>query len=353
MKDMENFARVVHKTRLESLSLLEQFVGNGDAETADAIDWTQPIEQVRVDIGAAMGGLSLKTRKKLEDQSERICLMAKSVGHEAARSLGKGVTFPGKDKLPDGIARMLWLYQNHREDFTHAEEARYAIEHRLSPRCYSAFAGPKGLTLNVKEDSKESFAEKIAALMKLATKDIAVSNFARTALSATAGADGDAGIVEKITLYQFTVAVNADADSFETVRNGKVEIEYFVPCNMIRMTYEPSSGTIEVYAPSTGMRREVARAFADTIMQHEIKGESIPLQHYDLELFREPRVFPAHGENISGVRVTQIKIERRHEAGEDKAVATKALYNTLDIRVDRHESRSIWVVAEADFKSVI
>ena len=139
-------------------------------------------------------------------------------------------------------------------------------------------------------------------------------------------------------------------DSFDTVRDGKIETEYFVPCEKIRMTYEPASGAIEVYASNLGMRRDVARAFADTIMNHEIKGETIPLKDYDLESFKTPRTFPAHGENIGPVRVTQIKVERRHEIGGGEVSAKKAVYNALDIRVHRNESRSIWATAEDDFK---
>lgn len=80
--------------------------------------------------------------------------------------------------------------------------------------------------------------------------------------------------------------MNTEADSFETVRDGVVETEYYVPCEKIRMTYEPASGAIEVYASNLGMRRDVARAFADTIMNHEIKGETIPIKDYDLESFK-------------------------------------------------------------------
>lgn len=347
MKDMENFTRLVQKTKKETLPLLKRYVELCDAVTAGSIDWSQSIENVRESIVAAMASVVGQSRKKFEDRAERIYLMSKEVGHEAVRSLGKGLVIPGKEVLPDGLARMLWLYLEKNVAFMDAEEARYAIEHRLSPKIYSGFSGPKNLEISVTDDSKKQFAAKMAALMGVEAKDIAVSDFTRSEYSVS---DDEEDNVEEVVLYQFSAAVNTDADSFDTVRDGVVETEYYVPCEKIRMTYEPASGAIEVYAPNLGMRRDVARAFADTIMNHEIKGETIPLKDYDLESFKKSRTFPAHGESIGTVRVTQIKVERRHEIGGGEASAKKTVYNALDIRVHRNESRSIWATALDDFK---
>jgi len=347
MKDMENFTRLVQKTKKETLPLLQRYVELCDTVTAGSIDWSQPIEKVRELIVAAMAAVVGQSRKKFEDRAERIYLMSKEVGHEAVRSLGKGLVIPGKEVLPDGLARMLWLYLEKNVAFMDAEEARYAIEHRLSPKIYSGFSGPKNLEISVTDDSKKQFAAKMAALMGVEAKDIAVSDFTRSEYSVS---DDEEDNVEEVVLYQFSAAVNTDADSFDTVRDGVVETEYYVPCEKIRMTYEPASGAIEVYAPNLGMRRDVARAFADTIMNHEIKGETIPLKDYDLESFKKSRTFPAHGESIGTVRVTQIKVERRHEIGGGEASAKKTVYNALDIRVHRNESRSIWATALDDFK---
>lgn len=346
MKDMENFSRLVQKTKKETLPLLQRYIEKCDAATAAGIDWSQSIEKVREAIVAAMTTVVGHTRKKFEDRAERIYLMSKEVGHEAVRSLGKGLVIPGKNVLPDGISRMLWLYLEMGTAFSDAEEARYAIEHRLSPKIYSGFSGPKNLALNVTDESKQLFAGKMATLMGVEPKDIAISDFTR---SEYAVAEDDEDGTEDVVLYQFSAAVNSDAESFDTVRDGVVETEYFVPCEKIRMTYEPASGAIEVYAPNLGMRRDVARAFADTIMKTEIKGETIPLKDYDLESFRKPRTFPANGENIGPVRVTQIKVERRHEIGGGEASAKKTVYNGLDIRIHRNESRSVWAVALSDF----
>ena len=347
MKDMENFTRLVQKTKKETLPLLKRYVELCDTVTAGNIDWSQPIEKVRESIVAAMAAVVGQSRKKFEDRAERIYLMSKEVGHEAVRSLGKGLVIPGKEVLPDGLARMLWLYLEKNVAFMDAEEARYAIEHRLSPKIYSGFSGPKNLEISVTDDSKKQFAAKMAALMGVEAKDIAVSDFTRSEYSVS---DDEEDNVEEVVLYQFSAAVNTDADSFDTVRDGVVETEYYVPCEKIRMTYEPASGAIEVYAPNLAMRRDVARAFADTIMNHEIKGETIPLKDYDLESFKKSRTFPAHGESIGTVRVTQIKVERRHEIGGGEASSKKTVYNALDIRVHRNESRSIWATALDDFK---
>ena len=347
MKDMENFTRLVQKTKKETLPLLQRYIQLCDATTAASIDWSQPLEKVRESIHDAMAFVVGQTRKQFEDRAERIYLMSKEVGHEAVRSLGKGLVIPGKEVLPDGLARMLWLYLEKNATFVDAEEARYAIEHRLSPRIYSGFSGPKNLDISVTDDGKKQFAEKMAMLMGVKATDIAVSDFTRSDYSVSDEEDGD---TNEVVLYQFSAAVNTDADSFDTVRDGVVETEYFVPCKKIRMTYEPASGAIEVYEPNLGMRRDVARAFADTIMNQEIEGEIIPLKDYDLESFKKSRTFPAHGENIGAVRVTQIKVEHRHEVGGGEASTKKPVYNALDIRVHRNESRSIWATALDDFK---
>ena len=107
MKDMENFTRLVQKTKKETLPLLQRYVELCDNVTAGSIDWSQPIEKVRELIVAAMAAVVGQSRKKFEDRAERIYLMSKEVGHEAVRSLGKGPVIPGKEVLPDGLARML------------------------------------------------------------------------------------------------------------------------------------------------------------------------------------------------------------------------------------------------------
>ena len=348
MKDMENFTRLIQKTKKETLPLLQRYIELCDATTATGIDWSQPLEKVRESVNDAMAFVVGQARKQFEDRAERIYLMSKDIGHEAVRSLGKGLVIPGKELLPDGLSRMLWLFLEKNAAFVDAEEARYAIEHRLSPKIYSGFSGPKNLELSITETSKQQFASKMAALIGVEEKDIAISDFTRSDYSASD--ENDDATAEEVVLYQFSAAVNTDAESFDTVRDGKIETEYFVPCKKIRMTYEPASGAIEVYAPNLAMRRDVARAFADTIMNQEIEGETIPLKDYDLDSFKQPRTFPAHGEKIGAVRVTQIKIERRHEIGGGETSAKKPVYNALDIRVHRNESRSIWATAQADFK---
>ncbi len=356
MKDMENFTRLVQKTKKNTLPLLQKFMAGCDAVSAAVIDWTEPIEKVRESIEAVMNSAAANARKQFEDRSERIHLMARDAGLEAARSHGASVKFPDLKVLPDNIARMLWLYVEYPMVFCEAEEARYAIEYRMAPKVYSGFTGKPGIVLVVTEESKAKLADHIASLMQLKSSDIAVTDFVRVAqtnfvVDEDEGEDEDEveSAAVAVTLYQFTVAINKDADSYETVVDGTIKTKYIVPCERIRLTYEPASGFIEVYFKIYNLHKDICRAFADAIMGLDISGDRLPIRSFDLDSFKKPRDFPSQGEPIGSVLVTHIRVEQKHFAAEGSESRQRAFSNYLDIRVNRNEGRTIWAAALGDF----
>jgi hypothetical protein len=350
MKDMENFSRLVHKTKKETIGLLQKFVTGCDRATSAAIDWTPPVENVGESIATTMNSATSTMRKQFEDLSERIHLMSRDAGLEAARSHGASVKFPDQKVLPDNLARMLWLYVEYPRIFCDAEEARYAIEYRMAPKVYSGFSGTPGLLLAVTEESKAKLAEHIASLMQVKSNDIAVTDFVRVAPNNCEAEEDDSDEESAaVTLYQFTVVTNKNPNSYETVVDKSLKTKYMVPSERIRLTYEPATGFIEVYSKAHTLHKDIARAFGDAIMGLDIAGDRLPIRSFDLDSFKAPRDFPAHGEPIGPVRVTQIKLERKHLAAEIPESRQRTFANYLDIRIHRNDERSIWAAALADF----
>jgi hypothetical protein len=50
------------------------------------------------------------------------------------------------------------------------------------------------------------------------------------------------------------------------------------------LTYEPTTGVVEVVAPDRESRAEIARMFARELLSAEFKGEKIKLRRYDLSV---------------------------------------------------------------------
>ena len=106
----------------------------------------------------------------------------------------------------------------------------------------------------------------------------------------------------------------------------------------VALTYEPTSGHIEVVAEGKRQRKEIAKIFSEALLEKPIDGQGIPLRHYDIQKLLKSKALSTDPEDgIEFAKVTQLK------------VAPLNSNNNVTLDVPTNEDRSIYQVANAYF----
>lgn len=336
MKDMENFTRLANKVQP---SLLHAWLKNFEipappSDEAEIKPWRNSLQE-------AIYGFDNVRRANIEGMAERIVVLADRAGQEAIVSLREIIPdIEELDAQPDAVHRSLWLFVKAPQRFAESEDSRFAIEYRMSPRLYSGFEGPAEQPIQLDQARLDVLKEKVRDTLGI-QGSILIEHFVRSAFS-----DND----DDVSLHHITVAYNAEQNSYEHIVGNQIETTFYVPAEKVHLTYEPQSGTIEIYSSSVhSARRDLARVFADTVLQREIEGEPIQLREFDLESLASPREFPTGDEPVVGVKLQMIKFRQDGYRSDDKG-KKRPIDNTLAIQVDRHDSRTIFDVARDEFQ---
>lgn len=335
MKDMENFTRLANKAQPSLLQAwLKEFeIPAPPSEEAEIKPWRKLLQET-------IHGFDNVRRANIEGMAERIVVLADRAGQEAILNLREIIPdIEELDAQPDALHRSLWLFVKAQQRFAESEDSRFAIEYRMSPRLYSGFEGPADQPILLDQARLDILKEKVRDTLGIQGA-ILIEHFVRSSFS-----DDE----DDVSLHHISVAYNAEQNSYEHIVDNQIETTFYVPAEKIHLTYEPNTGTIEVYSSSIhSARRDLARLFADTILQREIDGEPIQLREFDLESLASPREFPVNDEPVSGVKIQLIKFRQDGYRSDDKG-KKRPIDNTLAIQVDRHDSRTIFEVARDEF----
>ena len=336
MKDMEFFTRLCHKARPD---LLIEWLKDYPLPAAPTDDQDN-LNAWREAVHDTVEHLDLVQHSKIEGMAERIVLIADRAGQEAIATLKDCIAKIAElQQQPDALNRTLWLFLNEPECFLDAESARFAIEYHASSRIYSGFEGPAGQSIHMDADRLETLKQKIRDTLGI-QGDILIDHFMRSRFSDDA---------DEVSLHHLTVAFNAEQNSYDMVVQNRLETRYYIPAKKLHLTYEPASGTIEVYASSIhSARRDLARAFADSVLQAQISGDSIPLREYDLDSLTAPRELPVGDEPALGAKLQMIKF-RQDTYRTDERGRQRPVDNTLAIQVDRNDPRTVFDIATEEF----
>lgn len=336
MKDMENFTRLANKAQPSLLhAWLKDFeIPAPPSDEAEIKPWRNSLQE-------AIHEFDNVRRANIEGVAERIVVLADRAGQEAIVSLREIIPdIEELDAQPDAFNRSLWLFVKAPQRFAESEDSRFAIEYRMSPRLYSGFEGPADQPIQLNQARLDVLKEKVRDTLGIQGA-ILIEHFVRSAFS-----DDD----DDVSLHHITVAYNAEQNSYEHIVDNQIETTFYVPAEKVHLTYEPKRGTIEIYSSSVhSARRDLARVFADTVLQREIEGEPIQLREFDLESLASPREFPVSDEPVTGVKLQLIKFRQDGYRSDDKG-KKRPIDNTLAIQVDRHDSRSIFEVARDEFQ---
>jgi hypothetical protein len=111
--------------------------------------------------------------------------------------------------------------------------------------------------------------------------------------------------IKQITAYSEDVPV-VDEVVFTTIGMKKQARK---PVRETAITYEPSSGTIEVVGRVKALRKQVASLFAEKLLGVDLSGERLPPRRVDLSPLLDPITFAVEPQDgIARVKLTRLVI---------------------------------------------
>lgn len=161
------------------------------------------------------------------------------------------------------------------------------------------------------------------------TKNVQVDIFDRT----RGAASGEAYKLIQVTVY----------------REGRLDdVLEFVKSELTRrptrpvieaaLTYEPSTGVIEVVANVQDSRKDFVDIFARTLLNYRTDKKRLALRRYDLAVLTRPHAFPSDPEDgIESVQVNLLRLMPLNTAGE-----------RVTLECERDGSNTIWQMASSN-----
>lgn len=245
----------------------------------------------------AVDELTQEDHARLTVNADRVDHMASEIGRTALLSVARDRLLV--QELDNDHERSLWVFLNEPDSFRRAEEIRYTDEHRQGA-VWNAYHGPPGLTPSGSDASLEAFRK--AALKRLDSVDAYCEMYSRTRAK-FAAPDSE--------LYQLTLYRDGLPTTYLAFQDQRLVRRHRRPVVEASITYEPARGVIEVVTPTGKLRDELARLFADTILDWELETERIPLRRYDLSPLLKSFDFPCHPDDrIESVKVVLLRLQR-------------------------------------------
>jgi hypothetical protein len=287
--------------------------------SASGMKFTQPLV-------AAIDELEPEARARIKNATERIGHLADEAGQIALYSVVADTA--QLDAQQNGVSRALYVLSHDPAAFHHAEEAFYSDAHRRG-RMWAGYIAKPGLTLARDGEPAEKFKNEIRK--SLQTSNVHVDFFDRT----RTGPDGD--IYE---LIQATIYREGKADDVLQFVGSQLSRRSMRQVIEAALTYEPSTGVIEVVASTREVREELVAVFARTLLGHRASGKQLKLKQYDLAPLARPHDFPTDPEdNIERVSVALVRLMPFNSPGV-----------RLTLECDRDGSNTIWQMAADQFR---
>lgn len=299
MNDAENLTKLLG--HLPPAVFREFMINNFDLLMPE-LNPQQGKREQRAQIHTTLSMLPFKRRQQIEEVAERIVLLSDAAGQDVIEGFIHDI-FDENDReafaaIPNQYQRALWLFINEPALFEEAFNARQADVFRQSASCYSGFVAPKQLAIVDSESARQTFHQAVAQKLSCKTDAVAVQVFKRLRPDTQTG--------EEVNLYQISIHHNRPPEVIDCVQHSELVSQEVVRAVSTHITYEPSTGFLEVMSKETGGREVLARIVADTLLQSPITGEKIPLKQYDYQSLAAPRYFDLSGENVMSVKVTEL-----------------------------------------------
>ncbi|MBF0453893.1 MAG: hypothetical protein HQL72_03625 [Magnetococcales bacterium] len=202
--------------------------------------------------------------------------------------------------LENPYDRAMWLFVNDEKRFRRAEEVRYA-DHNRQGRRWAGFSGPASKPISRSIEHCREFEEAICSLFNSQQAHLELYDRVRFGLQG-----------ELFPLTQAVVYREGLPNGRLEFENGKLAVRPYRPVLEAVITYDSSTGTIEVVGQDSKSRPRLARLFAEHILRQRIMGIFMPMREYDLSSLRIPRRFPTDPKDgISHVQVMSITMNHK------------------------------------------
>lgn len=284
--------------------LRDYFTGFG-MTFRDSVNWDGGSGEIIEPVLKAVDILAEIERERIRLDCDRIDRMTTEVGQTAIMSVADEVQQDHLRTMGVRHARALWLLQTDPVKFCKAEDVAF-FENARKGRTWDAFVAPKDLTVGRGGDRRNALAAEVRRFFREGEK-VKIEVFDRTR------PDVDGGVK---SLVQVTVYREGLPDSVEVFKDqDSIGPLVYRPVYELGFTYEAASGVIEVVGDRKADRRDLAKVFAKTLLNHSVDAAPLPLRHYDLSVFMTDRRFATDPQDGIGiVRVRAVKFETLDES---------------------------------------
>ena len=316
-------ASITSFIRNTPVASLRAYFNSSGIELPMALDWEGPEPDVVRPLLQAVDEMDDAARGRVLNDADRVGSMSDDAGQVALYSV------VADRAVLDGLAnphdRALWMFLNQRTQFQHAEEVRFTDERRRG-RSWDGFICVADCSVRRDPISIDAF--RAALRERFASNNIHVDIFERVRPTF----DGEDCELVQITVYR----EGLPDDHFAFDDDGELVRRAYRPVFEAAMTYEPSTGVIEVVANDRESRSELAQFVARHLLGVEFSSEKVPMRQYDLSVLRNRFGFPTDLEDgIERVDVRQLRLmpidhEGRRVTLENTARAGGTIWDMAD-----------------------
>jgi len=319
---MTTIAAFIRKTSAPSLRAYFDQIG---LELPPAVNWNGPEAEIAEPLLRAVDEMNDTDRARILLDIGRVSMMATEAGQIALYSV-----FPDRSFL-DAMAsphdRTLWVFRNDEVRFRQAEEVRYTDERRRG-RSWDGYLVESGRELRRDSSSLAAFSSAIRE--RFDSANVHVDTFERQRLTF----DGDTSDLVQVTVYR--EGMPEDGLGFEAT--GLVR-KITKPVFEAAVTYERSTGVIEVVGANRESREDMALFVARDLLGIEFQGQKLPVRRYDLSVLLQPFDFPRDlQDGIESVTLKQLRLMPLDHPGE-----------RVTLECMRDAGHTIWEMANLRF----
>ena len=275
---------------------LKDFFENRYEDLPANLNWAGTDQEITSSLLNAIENMTEEGRLRVVNDAERVSAMADEPGQTALYGVIDDRAI--LDGLANAHDRAFWVFLNQRVSFRHAEEVRFTDERRRG-RSWDGFIGEVDCTVRRDQVSIGDF--RAALRERFASNNVQVDIFRRVRPTF----DGEDCELVQITVYR----EGLPNDHFAFDDGGELIRRAYRPVFEAAMTYEPSTGVIEVVANDRESRAELAQFMARHLLGVEFSSEKVPMRQYDLSVLRDRFDFPTDlDDGIERVEVRQLRL---------------------------------------------
>jgi hypothetical protein len=325
--------------RKKPKELLRHYFAVNDIVMPGEQSWGEP---TTTPVFQAINKLDRDTHERVTGAFDRVVALADDAGQNALYSVMKDRS--GIANLLNGHARAFWVYLHANETFRRAEEVRYTDDRRRGKQ-WDGFLSGADLELKRNDEAIEDF--RAAVRERFGSPNVHVDVFDR---------HRQRHGKTDIALVQATVYLEGRPDQTLEFVDGKLDLRDHRPVIEASLTYEPSSGSIEVVAADRKTREDFVRLFAQSLLGAEFTGHHLPVRYYEIDKLRRRFDFPTDAaDKIEGVRVNSLRLAPRDTATERIMIECmrgheRTIWDTCATRFGAHNPLSTgWFVTQVKF----